>query len=259
MKNRTKTKRMEKRPYRSVSYILVFVMGFLFASLAYEINFAGNAKQLKLIETTKIVYATSNVVAVSSQDNAGLIGKVTAEIRPGGEGRVLINTNPFLEPDTQQSAETATKVAESYTGKSLGDRDIILSFNITGEVLGGPSAGAAMTTAVIAAIEGKTVRSNAVITGTINNDSTVGPIGGILEKAAAAAENNMTLFLIPKGQGKLQYYEQKVQEQKIGRFVYQRIYYVPKTIDVNNYTMTQWNMPTKEVSTISDAVGYMIE
>jgi uncharacterized protein len=213
---------------------------------------------LELINVSDVVYATSNVVAVNSQDNTGIIGKVTAEIRPGGKGRVLINTNPFLETDTQQSAEIATKVAESYTGKSLADRDIIFSFNITGEVLGGPSAGAAMTTAVIAAIEGKTVRSDVAVTGTINNDSSVGPIGGVLEKAQAAAENNMTLFLIPEGQGKLQYYERNVSEQRIGRFIYQRIYYTPKTVDVNNYTMTQWNMPTKEVATIKDVVGYMI-
>lgn len=240
-------------------YIIVFIAGLILASAAYELNSENNEIRLEQLQASSIITASSNVVAVSSQDNAGVIGKVTAEIHPNGRSRVLINTNPFLETDTQQSAETAAVVAESYTGKSLADRDIILTFDIPGEVLGGPSAGAAMATAIIAAIEGKQVKSDIAITGTIESDGSIGPIGGVLEKAQAAAENNMTLFLVPGGQLELQYYERQIREQRIGHFIYQRVYYVPKTVDVNNYTMSEWGMPTKEVATIDDAVGYMIK
>ena len=240
------------------SYLVVFIIGFLVATVLYELPTLYTEENLEQMEISKIVYANSNVVAVISQGSSGIIGKVTAEIHPDGQGRVLMNTNPFLEPDTQQSAETATRVAEKLTGKSLADKDVIFSFDIPGEVVGGPSAGAAMTTAVIAAIEDRQVRSDVTVTGTISLGGAIGQIGSVLEKAQAAAENNMTLFLVPEGQGTLQYYEQQIKPQKIGNFVIQRVYYVPKTIDVNNYTMSEWGMPTEEVSNIREVVEHMI-
>jgi uncharacterized protein len=225
----------------------------------YEVSPESNSTEtLTPITVPDVFYASSNIVAVSSYDNSGVLGTVDIEIRPG-KGRVLMNTNPFLEPDTQQSAETAASVAESFTKRNLSDRDIILSFNITGQVLGGPSAGAAMTTAMIAAIEGKNVDKKVAVTGTIEQDGSIGQIGGVLEKAQAAADTGVGIFLVPEGQGTVTYYEKKTEQRQIGRFVYQRVYYTPKTIDLNNYTMTQWSMATKEVSAINEVVGYMIE
>jgi hypothetical protein len=56
------------------------------------------------------------------------------------------------------------------------------------------------------------------------------------------------------------YYEQQVKKERVGPgFTIQRIYYVPKTLDVNNYTMSEFKMETKGVSTINDVVNYMIE
>lgn len=255
-------KRKYEKNYRVTAYVLFFILGFLTAYIimSYEVSPESNnaTEALTPITVPDVFYASSNIVAVSSYDNSGVLGTVDIEILPG-KGRVLMNTNPFLEPDTQQSAETAASVAESFTGKNLSDRDVILSFNITGEVLGGPSAGAAMTTAMIAAIEGKSVNRNVAVTGTIEPDGSIGQIGGVLEKAQAAAETGVGLFLVPESQGTLTYYEKKTEQRQIGRFVYQRVYYTPKTIDLNNYTMTQWGMATKEVSDIGDLVEYMLD
>lgn len=245
------------------NYIIFFLLGlilgigfFIFPVFnVFQQNFTENVTMLKPIPQ-EILTASSNVVAVKGEGGEGILGSVDIEIKQG-KSRVLMNTNPFLEPDTQYSAETAVAVAQEFTGKSLKDKDVILSFNMPGQVLGGPSAGAAMSVATIAAIEGKNVNNKTAITGTIESDGRIGQIGGVLEKAKAAADVGIELFLVPKGQLRLTYYEQKVEERRIGGFRYQRVYYTPKIIDLNNYTM-QFGMRSKEVYNISEAVEYMI-
>ena len=44
------------------------------------------------------------------------------------------------------------------------------------------------------------------MTGTISGDGSVGPIGGIPEKALAAAENGSKCFLVPEGQSSIVVY-----------------------------------------------------
>ena len=136
---------------------------------------------------------------------------------------------------------------------------MIYSFDIEGQVLGGPSAGAAMTIATIAAIEGKEVRGDVAITGTIEQDGSVGFVGGIVEKMEAAAQKGVKLFLVPKGQAKLTTYERVVEEQRRGGFVFQRVRYVPKTIDLNEYAKSELGIEVREVATISEAAGYLLK
>jgi len=240
-----------------ISYILVFSVGYIYAY--QNITPLTQPEVRTPLPVSGNFTSSANILAVRNVDNAGVMGRVTVEIYPG-KGRVLMDTNPFLEPDTQYSAETAVAVAQDYTGMSLSDRDVIVSFEITGELLGGPSAGAAMTIATVGAIEQRQVRENMAITGTIENSGEIGLVGGLVEKAEAAANNGVKLFLVPKGSLILRYYEQVVERERIGPgFIIQRVRYVPKTLDLANYTMTQWDMETKEVSTIDDVVTYMLE
>jgi len=208
---------------------------------------------------SKIYISTANIVAVKQQGETGVVSKGVVEIKDG-KGRVLFNTNPFVEPDTQQSIETAANVAEAFTKKSLKDKDIIYSVEETdAKLIGGPSAGAAFTVATIAAIEEKKVREDIAMTGTINADGTIGQIGGVIEKAAAAEENKMKLFLVPKGQSTLTYYEQQVKEQRQGNFIIRRINYVPKTLNLNDYAKEQgWKLEIREVSNIKEALQYAL-
>lgn len=63
--------------------------------------------------------------------------------------------------------------------------------------LDGPSAGALMTIGVLAAVRGDTPRADAAMTGTINPDGTIGPVGGIVHKIAGAAAAGKKLVVIP--------------------------------------------------------------
>jgi len=197
----------------------------------------------------------ANIVAVRSDTHLGVMGKVHVELKEG-KGNVLVNTNPFVESTTQYSVREAVNVAESYTNINIANRDIIVYFDINGTLIGGPSAGAAITAATIAAIENKEVRQDAAITGTIEEGGRIGQVGGVFEKAVAAEENGMELFLVPRGQKKLIYYEQEIGEREIFGFTFTRVYYTPKEIDLGEYM--KGKMEVEEVSTIDDVVAYMV-
>jgi len=197
----------------------------------------------------------ANIVAVRSDTHLGVIGKVHVELKEG-KGNVLVNTNPFVESTTQYSVREAVKVAEDYTNINITNRDIIVYFDINGTLIGGPSAGAAITAATIAAIENKEVRQDAAITGTIEEGGRIGQVGGVFEKAVAAEENGMELFLVPMGQKKLIYYEQEIREREIFGFTFTRVYYTPKEVDLGEYM--KGKMEVEEVSTIDEVVAYMV-
>lgn len=200
--------------------------------------------------------ATANIVAVRSDTSMGEIGKVLVEIREGS-GKVLVDTNPFIEPDTQYSVREAVDVAADFTQATISDKDIIISFDINGTMIGGPSAGAATTVALIAALEGKNVRQDVAVTGTIEAGGFIGEVGSVFEKAVTAEENNMTLFLVPYGQEKVVYYERQIEKRGRSGFRFTRVNYTPKEIDLDEYFRGE--MDVKEVSTIGEAVSYMIE
>jgi len=203
----------------------------------------------------RIGSATATIVAVQSESSMGDIGQVQVEIREGS-GKVLVDTNPFVEPDTQYSVREAVEVAADFTQATISDKDIIISFEIEGTMIGGPSAGTATTVALIAALEGKNVRQDVAITGTIEEGGVIGAVGSVFEKAVAAEEHGITLFLVPAGEDKVVYYEQHFDGRMPFGFRFKRVYYTPKEIDLSEYF--QGKMEVKGVSTISDAVEYMI-
>jgi predicted S18 family serine protease len=218
---------------------------------------AGTAGAVACSEVSpRIGSATANIVAVQSEGSTGEIGQVQVEIREGS-GKVLVDTNPFVEPDTQYSVREAVEVAADFTRATISDKDIIISFDIDGTMIGGPSAGTATTVALIAALEGKNVRQDVAVTGTIEEGGLIGAVGSVFEKAVAAEEHGITFFLVPAGEEKVVYYEQQFDERGQFGFRFKRVYYTAKELDLTEYF--QGKMEVREVSTIGDAVGYMIE
>ncbi|HLC47665.1 MAG TPA: S16 family serine protease [Candidatus Norongarragalinales archaeon] len=247
----------------------IFLLGLLAGLLIYE-----NVFPPKLVERiysegdngsitvttrplsfTEIYNSKIPVLAVKSDDNTGVVSYANVEIR-SGKGRVLINTNPFVEPDTQYSAETAVKIAQKLLGVDLSDRDIILTFEANTSLVGGPSAGGAITIATLAAIQNIKPNPDVIMTGTIEEDGTIGQVGGVLEKAQAAAKNGAKIFLVPSGSSNMVYYERQVRERRFGGFVIQEVNYVPKTLNLAEYAMEKWKIEVKEVGDISQAREY---
>lgn len=201
--------------------------------------------------------AEANVLAVTS-NGTGNIGSVEAKIEPG-QGRVLLDTNPFVETDTQLSAQTSARVASRITSTNLEDRDVTYSFTIRGTHLGGPSAGAAMTVATVAAIRNETVRSDGAITGTVRPDGHVGRVGGVLEKAVAAGESDISLLLVPHDQTEVTYYRRagsgKVVEPGL---VIEGDPVEPVRVDLNGETKRRFGMETRGVRTAEEATDLLV-
>ncbi|HET7036927.1 MAG TPA: S16 family serine protease [Thermomicrobiaceae bacterium] len=77
--------------------------------------------------------------------------------------------------------------------------DYQFSFSVGGQV-DGPSAGALMTAAVLADYLGDEIQPTVTMTGTINPDGTIGPVGGIPQKLEGAAKAGKKTVLVPAGQ-----------------------------------------------------------
>jgi len=198
---------------------------------------------------------TFRAVAIKSTEE-GYIGEVlnvSISLVPGS-GRILVATQPRIGIDLQASLNVARNVAEIVTNVNLSRYDIIVVVSASEEVdvVDGPSAGGIITAALIAVIEGKLLNDTVFATGTINPDGTIGKVGGILEKAVAAAKAGCKLFLVPKGQ-KFDYiivWEEVFPGFFIG---------VRKLVNVEEYVKNMgYDMRVVEVHNIYDLLGYVI-
>lgn len=181
---------------------------------------------------------------------------ITVEIRPG-TGEVLINTEPRTGFDIQSSVRLAAAVAENVTGFTLADRDIVVSIKASEvvEAVDGPSAGAALAVIMVAALEGKEVRPDVMITGTVESGGRIGPVGGISSKAEAAATAGASIFLIPSGQV----------EQTVFREVKRTILpgfsittLEPMIVDLRDYASERWGLRVVEVGHIAEALRFCL-
>lgn len=208
--------------------------------------------------------ATVNVVAVSTVTTSpyettyqGVTMTAEVELR-SGEGRTLIDTQPKVGIDLQASARTAKIIAQNITGIPLDKTDLILTIKAEEEVeiVDGPSAGAAITIAIMAAALNRTIKQAAYITGTINPDGSIGKVGGVLEKAVATAEKGATLFIVPKGEANTVINKPEEQHPFPGLTV---IVYRQYTVNLEQYLKQQgYNVQVLEVKTIQEAYKLFI-
>lgn len=143
-------------------------------------------------------FATISVPAVNA-DGDGIITNIAVQAMPG-TGRTLTNIDKiFFWVDTQHSIRVARSVAEGVTGLDMKSYDLIYTITADASIIEGPSAGTALTVATIAALQGKKIRDGVMITGSMEEDGSVGSAAGIKEKAIAARDSGATRFLIPEG------------------------------------------------------------
>ena len=128
-------------------------------------------------------------------------GLVNASIRlVPGDGQIFITVNPYTATDTQMSMEEALEVAREESGNDGSECDFLISFERLdlGGRIEGPSAGAAMAVVAYSLLEeNATIRQDAIITGSISSGGRIGAVGGLAEKAKAAALDGADYFIIP--------------------------------------------------------------
>lgn len=96
----------------------------------------------------------------------------------------------------KDSVFNAASVVRSITGKDISNYDIHVNI-VGGGKVDGPSAGAAITVAILSAITKKPVRQDIAITGEISILGHVKPVGAIMEKVYGANQAGINKVIIP--------------------------------------------------------------
>ena len=119
-----------------------------------------------------------------------------------GSGKLELTGN--LGTVMQESAKTALSCLRSRS-QTLGierdfyqTKDIHIHFPEGAVPKDGPSAGIAITTAMLSALTGRKVRGDVAMTGEVTLRGRVLPIGGLKEKTMAALRNGVKTVIIPK-------------------------------------------------------------
>ena len=174
----------------------LLVLCVILALLAAATTSEAKAKFPATVTAQGLAYETKSdgtvagtVIDFSVVINKQTVKKVAVGVREGevaGTGAMW-----------RAAAWTAPLVATAMLNLDLADYTI--DYEVSGRI-DGPSAGALMTIATIAAFMGDELNSDVTMTGTINPDYTIGPVGGIPQKLEGAAAAGKKTVLVPLGE-----------------------------------------------------------
>ncbi len=115
-----------------------------------------------------------------------------------GTGQTFISLNPPIGVTTQKSIQIAVSNAFSSSNQEQGTCDVSLVFYAPPVAqLDGPSAGASIAAHTYSLINNMEIDKKTIITGAIDENGFVIPVGGVYEKALIALENNLTTIITP--------------------------------------------------------------
>ncbi len=199
------------------------------------------------------------IPAVENTENGQRGAMASLEVYArNGSGHVFVDTLPLTELDTQAGARIAKEAVEEIMEKSLDDYDIFFVIRSDAPIVGGPSAGSSMATALLALMLNASADESVIMTGTINLDGSIGPVGGLIEKAQAVAEHGGRLFLVPEGQ--LMFLMQKTEHATSENI--NIIEATEEQVNLADYAKNKWNLTVMEVSDIKQSLeiisGYRI-
>jgi len=259
--------RRERKKLRFAAYVIAFMLLF---SLGYYMGGMNKTTVIYHNETkisnlvTYVPYMINDsfenasyasiIIPAVDEEGKGVTTLLTVQaVR--GKGRILVNIDKLLFwTDTQNSIRTASKVASNITGVNLSDYDIIYTITTNATAVEGPSAGAALTIATIAALEKKKLDPDVLVTGAINHDGTIGPVGEILPKARIAREVGAKLFLVPLLHSQEITYETRRYCEQIGPAQICTTERIPKKVDISK----EAGIDVREVGSIKEALEYFL-
>jgi len=159
-------------------------------------------------ERSKVLIGRSEIYLLgayedSSGNKHGIYSKLLVEVyqvNEGTGGKVYISVMPVPDKMFYMSAIIASKIAALMTGKSFYDLEFHYTIISSSVSIEGPSAGAAMAVAAIAAILNCTVPNDKLITGMLLPGGIIGPVGSLKEKVEAASELHCKYLFVPYGQ-----------------------------------------------------------
>ena len=245
---------------KTISYLTLLILfcSIFINNTAFAVS-PGKIEQSNITLEYRNVTVYAPAVAQTQNGYAGAISTITVTIQNNGSGRVFVDTLPLAQLDMQGSARLAVKVASGIIQNDNNceidpDKwDYFFVIRTSASIIGGPSAGAIMTAAVICLLEGWSIDNKTVMTGMINPDGSIGPIGGIIHKIDAAYSVGATRFLLPKGQ---MMYEDVITETISEQGITQIITKSTKK-NLSDYAYENYNMEVVEVEDINDGILYL--
>ena len=157
------------------------------------------------------------LLAVQENSNGSLTGSgadLFLELKEGS-GRVFLDTFPVTKMDTQISTRFAKEIACHQYQLPCYKYDFIYTIKASSNIIGGPSAGAAIAAlTTIAVLDLDYNDGDTAITGTINSGGIIGPVGGTKQKLEAASELGLKKVLIAKGTAATSLLENSSQQNK---------------------------------------------
>jgi hypothetical protein len=195
----------------------------------------------------KIEVGRGGPFAPSTVTEEGAMVDVSVEVVPG-RGRVLVQTTPLMGVVFQDAANHAVVAAQNHSHANLSTSDIIFSIRGPEEVsaIDGPSAGALMAMLLLSVVEGFDIDENVTVTGTIDEDGMIGPVGGVIMKAEAAAANGKTLLLLSGENNRVSDYREETRTFGGLRVIRQR----PITVDTKEYIEENYGIQVGYVDSI---------
>ena len=113
------------------------------------------------------------------------------------KGKGTLRFNETAGSMAKDSVFNAAAMVRRITGNDLADYDVHVNI-IGGGNIEGPSAGAAITAAIISAIQEKPIRQDVAVTGEVSIRGRVKAVGGVFEKAYGAKQAGIRTMVIPK-------------------------------------------------------------
>lgn len=132
----------------------------------------------------------------------GRLAELLVEASPGS-GKAFIafqEDTPLFSPDTQESLKIAIELGRLLATRDASKIDLKYTMNAPSAVVGGKSAGAAVAVATVSLLQGIRLRSDTLITGSIDQQGNVLRVGGMLEKARAVKEAGFAKLVVPRGE-----------------------------------------------------------
>jgi len=177
-------------------------------------------------------------------ESGGDLLSIEAVTMPGKDGKVTVTGNlKEVMKESVTVAEMLTKSRAALYGvdyNELKERQVHVHVPEGATPKDGPSAGAAMVTAIVSALTGIEIRRDIAMTGEVNLRGNVTAIGGLKEKLLAALRGGITKVLIPQENEKdLAEIPQNVLKgleivpvRTIDEVLSHALLYMPKSLDV---------------------------
>ncbi len=149
-----------------------------------------------LLPTSTYAYTTRiHAPAVLQNQDMGALTLISLNLTRG-TGTTRVIGPSYVDNSTLDSALTASRYAASYLNVNYSKYNFTYAIDGT-ENVSGPSAGLAFTLLADYALGGKQLYNNFSITGTLSQDGSVGPVGGVYDKVWAASLGGIKYFVAP--------------------------------------------------------------